>query len=236
MISDNERCTALTKAGSRCRNSAKVGTVYCHVHQKVAVSSLEDSTAIQPQENAVLPKSGAGPVKSGEITTEALFRELESLVEELQKQAPGFIPPSVTPAQLLEVFNRRVGQYAPESQRQALHELERNLEEVTFRDLTDLDTLKGLWYIVAYLAQSQVSSAKQGVVDRVSSLPGIATLLQLKGNLEGTSTRDLFDPQTWQGLWYILSYTARLEIDQTVQRFTESREVSEPGESSQDDV
>ena len=146
------------------------------------------------------------------------FRELEALMEELRRRTPGFLPSSATPGQLLEILNSRFGQYAPEDQSQALDQLEQNVDEAAMGDQVDGDTWKGMWNSVSHLAYTHAVSVSGGIADRLSYLPGAETLSQLIGNLEGTSASDLLDPETWQGLWYILNYTAQLQIDQAKQR------------------
>lgn len=37
---------------------------------------------------------------------------------------------------------------------------------------------------------------------------------ELRRNLQGTSPKDLLDPETWKGLWYVLNYTARGQVQQ----------------------
>ncbi len=39
----------------------------------------------------------------------------------------------------------------------------------------------------------------------------VEILSELRRNLEGTSPRDLIDPDTWKGLWYILNYTVQAQ-------------------------
>ena len=41
----------------------------------------------------------------------------------------------------------------------------------------------------------------------------LTLLTELRGNLEGTSPSDLVDPETWKGLWYILTYMAQAKTE-----------------------
>ena len=144
---------------------------------------------------------------------EVLVRELESLIEELQKHVAGFVPASVTPAQLVEIFNRRVGQYAPESQRECLPSWSRTWQEVSFRDLTDLNTDAEGVMVHRFLSGSEPGLVrKTGCCRQGEFAPRCCHIAAAERNLEGTSTSDLLDPQTWQGLWYILNYTAHWKL------------------------
>lgn len=41
---------------------------------------------------------------------------------------------------------------------------------------------------------------------------------ELKANLEGTSPKDLIDPETWKGFWYILNYMAQAQSQAALER------------------
>ena len=41
---------------------------------------------------------------------------------------------------------------------------------------------------------------------------------ELKANLEGTSPKDLIDPDTWKGFWYILNYMAQAQSQAALEK------------------
>jgi 1-acyl-sn-glycerol-3-phosphate acyltransferase len=47
--------------------------------------------------------------------------------------------------------------------------------------------------------------------------------------LRSAISSDIFDPETWKGLWYLLSYTAKLQADVLKRRFTGEYETDEWG-------
>jgi hypothetical protein len=151
---------------------------------------------------------------------ELLIHELDALAQEIQRRARLTLP--LTPAQLLAMLNQGVGRYAPEVPREVLKELEHNLEGTSFQDLVDPETLKGLWYVLTYTMQGSLQGSSQAVRTRLrqalAKLPGGEVVADLAGNLEGTSPRDLVDPQTWKGFFYIVSYTAQKQVAQTAKR------------------
>ncbi|HXF63172.1 MAG TPA: hypothetical protein VNK95_16215, partial [Caldilineaceae bacterium] len=159
-----------------------------------------------------------------ERNIELLLQELDALAQEIQRRFGGTTP--LTPAQLLGMVNNRVGRFAPEMPREALRDLERNLEGTSFRDLVDPETLKGLFYVLSYTAQSSSASLREQVRARLAKLPGFGALAQLAGNLEGTSPRDLVDPDTWKGFWIILSHMAQQQMADARRRMQRQDEPS----------
>lgn len=51
---------------------------------------------------------------------------------------------------------------------------------------------------------------------------------ELKANLEGTSPKDLIDPETWKGFWYILNYMAQAQSQAALEKIV-NRLASLPG-------
>lgn len=48
-------------------------------------------------------------------------------------------------------------------------------------------------------------------IDRMTPDMRLGLLRDLQANLQGTSPRDFFDPDTWKGLWFLLNYTLQTE-------------------------
>src|SRR5690606_31000623 len=158
----------------------------------------------------VPPAATQGAAQQTERNVELLLQELDALAQEIQRRFGGTT--SLTPAQLLGMINQRVGRFAPEMPREVLRDLERNLEGTSFQDLVDPETLKGLWYVMSYSVQGASQATRQRIYDRLKVLPGFEVIADLAGNLEGTSPRDLVDPATWKGFWYILQHTAQQQV------------------------
>lgn len=53
--------------------------------------------------------------------------------------------------------------------------------------------------------------------DRLSAFLPMEFLREIAHNLEGTKPEDLADPETWKGLWYILTYTLQLRTKEAVE-------------------
>ncbi len=198
------RCRAVTKAGTPCKNPARPGSDLCAVHLRAA--TVEKAVAVETIAPAPKPAAAAG---LGEADADLLLQELEALARELRRRMASA---PMSPAQVVALFNKSVGRFAPEVPREVLRDLERNLEGSSFQDLVDPETLKGLWYVMSYSVQGASQATRERINTQLAALPGFEALADLAGNLEGTSPRDLVDPATWKGFWYILSHTAQRQI------------------------
>lgn len=205
METPKARCQAVTKAGTPCKNTAQPGSAFCSVHLRAGAAQARTP---QP-EAANPPPKPAAPTGMGEASTDLLLQELEALAREIQRRME--IAP-MSPAQIVGLFNKSVGRFAPEVPREVLRDLERNLEGSSFKDLVDPETLKGLWYVMSYSVQGASQATRERIYSQLTALPGFEALADLAGNLEGTTPRDLVDPATWKGFWYILNHTAQQQL------------------------
>ena len=95
-----------------------------------------------------------------------------------------------------------------------VEELVNNLKDTKPEDLIDPETWKGLWYILNYTAQAESKQVLEQLEQRIAALPGGQTVLDLKGNLEGTSPADLLDPSTWKGAWVVVNSAVRAQAEE----------------------
>lgn len=201
-MSETALCQATTKAGTPCQNSPVEGSPYCYVHRNVGAAQVTP-TAAAP---AAPEKTGNGPRKAD---FDMLVQELNSLAGELQRSQPSVKVPEFSAGGLIELLKRNLDRFTPDMQIEIVSELKRNLEGTSPKDLIDPETWKGLWYILNYSAQAQSKAALSALGSRLAGLPGVALAGDLKGNLEGTSPKDLVDPETWKGMFLIMNYSAR---------------------------
>jgi len=207
MSTEQPQCQAITKAGERCKNKAKAGSIYCGVH--AALAETVEIEAIEP----VVAEGTPSPASSGpspeQTAFSVLLTALNQLAQEMQHRFPEFIPPSYSAQGLRELVSHNVERITPDIQSDLLSDLKSNIEGTSPKDLVDPETWKGLWYILNYVAQAQTESAMSYLSERLSSLPGMDTMSELASNLEGTSPKDFVDPETWKGLYLIVNYTVR---------------------------
>lgn len=132
-----------------------------------------------------------------------------NLESQRPRSIPDYRPPSFSTDGLIALLKENLDRFTPDVQIEIVSELKRNLEGTSARDLIDPDTWKGFWYILNYMAQEQSANMRQKLYDRLSTLPGMALLSDIKGNLEGTSPKEFLDPDTWKGMWMIMSYSVQ---------------------------
>ncbi len=128
------RCTAITKSGGQCRLYDIEGTEYCQIHEPVAVPAEPD-------------------VSEEEIR--ALQAELDELVLRVRALNTGYEPPSFSLRRLVRLVAESMRGMS-ESERLALLEpLRSALADV------DMETLKGIWYMLNFTVQYQVDFVKR---------------------------------------------------------------------------
>ena len=208
------RCAAQTKAGNQCKNYARPGSAYCHVHQHI-----------------VEPEADAENVdRLGE-----LVGELDTLVSDLKTTLSTDEPErdrSVAdyPLRLLTLVRDMAGRVAPDVQLGMLE----SFEDMTVEDMMDLETWKGMAYMVSYSARFQAGQARERVDSNLpETLQSDSMLRFVKANvdrftpevakglmagLEGASKEDLLDPDTWKGIWYMMNYSLQFQAEQMKQR------------------
>jgi 1-acyl-sn-glycerol-3-phosphate acyltransferase len=131
------RCAGTTKAGSPCQNYALRGETYCRLH----MPEPTHETAKEQQQR---------------LRAE-LNQELDELVERLQELHPGYSPPPFSPQAMIDLIRR----YLPELPAGLRLGVAERLRETLDVDFFDVETWKGLWYMLNYSAQYQADFVKR---------------------------------------------------------------------------
>lgn len=189
--------------------------------------ALEEAAATSP-----LDRSGQDKVALRELA-----RELDELIADLRTQFPESAgQTSYSPVRLLTLIRENASKLTPEF----VQGIRQSLEGMTAEDLRDLDTWKGLAYMMTYSARfqaGQMGSRIQGHIpeplqptrlldvarkglDKV--LPDIAK--QILGTFEGATKEDLLDPDTWKGVWYMINYSLQFQVEQLKERLLATEE------------
>ena len=134
-------CSARTKAGGSCKNYALADSRFCRVHQRAA------TTVAAPAETA----------PSEEALRQEFSAELDSLIARVENSTSDYRPPPYSPQALLGLLNRSLQRLKPEAAQAVLN----RLCEYVNSDLLDLDTWKGIWYIVNYAGQQQIDTVRR---------------------------------------------------------------------------
>lgn len=211
-------CAATTKAGNPCKNYATEGSKYCHVHQKAEETTPAPAMSEAEAELAARKKE--------------LLAELDELVAELKTAVPESGSSPYNPAQLLTYLRQNLSQFTPEMQLGILQ----NFEGMTREDLMDIETWKGLGYMLSYSARFQANQLRERMNEQLPRPLQPDTMLNfVKSNidrftpdvakgimdsLQGATREDLMDPDTWKGMWYMINYSVQFQAEQFKQKLT----------------
>lgn len=172
-----------------------------------------------------------------------MVAELNTRVAELQAlvDAQGTQPDnSAYPLRLLTMVRDNIQKLTPDMQLDVL----RNFQGMSTEDLLDIDTWKGLAYMMTYSARFQAGQARDRVANTINQVvpepiqparlwglgkkgldritPDIAK--QILSTFEGASRQDLFDLDTWKGIAYMINYSLQFQAEQLKLRLTGGKE------------
>jgi 1-acyl-sn-glycerol-3-phosphate acyltransferase len=155
-----QQCAATTRAGSQCKRPAQVGSAYCHLHQPaVATMTAEEIVTVEVE----TPADAAAeiPVMEDERDERNLRRQLmaevDALIARVQALSPGYDPPPFSPRSLLTVVEQNLDRFSPADQLGILKRLRAAVSE----DVLDVETWKGLWYMINYSLEYQADVFKR---------------------------------------------------------------------------
>jgi 1-acyl-sn-glycerol-3-phosphate acyltransferase len=152
-IDDNEiRCTAITKAGTQCKNSAGKGSPFCHIHQSLSLKAdikTIDGLADTKDENAK-------ELSSREMRKQ-LIRELDELILRVRELDPEYSPPPYTPQDMIHIIDEREDELPPSFPLKILNKLRSSVNE----ELFDKETWEGIWYMLNYTIEYQSDMLKR---------------------------------------------------------------------------
>jgi 1-acyl-sn-glycerol-3-phosphate acyltransferase len=135
------RCAALTKAGDPCKNYTLADSLFCRAHQAAAANIASPADA-EP---------------SPDELRQELSVELDNLIARVENSDSDYRPPPFSPQALLGLLNQNLRRLSPEA---AAALLER-LRSYVNSDMLDLDTWKGIWYILNYSLQQQTDMVRR---------------------------------------------------------------------------
>jgi 1-acyl-sn-glycerol-3-phosphate acyltransferase len=131
------RCIGVTKAGNPCKNYALAGEAYCRVHL--------------PE-----PEGETKEAREARLRTE-LREELDALVERLREMQPDFEPPPFSPRNLVAMLKKNMPDFPVQLQWGFAERLRDTINE----DILDIETWKGLWFMINYSVQYQADFVKR---------------------------------------------------------------------------
>ena len=131
------RCAGITKAGNQCKNYVLDGQDFCRVH---------------------LPEPAGESKEEQDARLRAELREeLDELVERLQEMQPDYEPPPYSTRNLVDLLRENLPNFPVQLQLGIAERLRDTINE----DLLDIDTWKGLWFMINYSIQYQADFMKR---------------------------------------------------------------------------
>lgn len=198
MTEERKHCSAITKAGSQCKNVVQAGSDYCYVHRNYVAAT---TPAAEADDGTPAPETGA--VDQAEL--KSLLAELNELTGELNKLVPDYSPPPYSSQGMIDLLQGNLNRFTPE----AVKDIQASLDGTSLDDFKDIETWKGLWFTLNYLVQLEASERVSGLTQCLSGLPGISTLSDLKEMLADTPPGEFLKIDTWKGIWFIANYELR---------------------------
>ena len=150
------RCLATTKAGAQCKNYAREGSSYCYTHRTSEVSNEPIKTQL---ETAVADESEINVARM-----RRLVDELDTVVQQLKESFPdGQATLVYSPIRLATLLRDNLSKLPPDIQLGLLE----NFEGMTREDLMDIETWKGVAYMMSYSARFQADQVRNSVDSRL---------------------------------------------------------------------
>jgi len=92
-----------------------------------------------------------------EAVRQQFTQELDDLIDQVKSANPEYTPPPFSPQGLLALLKKNIEQFSPQMSLQLLEKLRTTIGE----DLFDLDTWRGVWYVLNYSLESQADLFKR---------------------------------------------------------------------------
>ena len=156
------------------------------------------------------------------------INQINELAQKLQRMSPGYSPPPFAPEEMVRLLRDNIDRFTPQMRVSLLKELQSALPGPQARDLLNIETWKGMWFVANQAAQEETRSVYERLsgrlsklpgAQRFSSLPGLGLVSELGGMLEGSEPKDFLDIDTWKGLWFLLNYSLQNEATALKTRF-----------------
>ncbi len=123
-------------------------------------SSASDQPELEPEAfSTAADAAGAGEDAAlpNEPMRRRLAEELDRLIERLQAAQPEYTPPPFSPQGMVDLIEKNLGRLSPEMGLA----LAQKLRDTVTQDLFDLDTWRGVWYMVNYSLEAQTDMLKR---------------------------------------------------------------------------
>jgi 1-acyl-sn-glycerol-3-phosphate acyltransferase len=141
-------CTATTKSGKSCKNYALAESEFCRIHQP-------EQTATHRQDS---PPEDAGEQEMPDAQQRRrLLDELEAMIDRVRAMTPDYRAPAFSPQRLLSLIEQNLDKLSPDLRLGILEKL----KDTVSSDLFDVETWKGLWYMLNYSLEYQTNMLRR---------------------------------------------------------------------------
>ena len=145
-----KQCAALTKSGSPCKNSAKPGSGFCHVH-----AGLDDPDKIDMlADNPEIEENISDPAMRRQ-----LIEELDDLMVRVREVMPDYSPPPLPDPGMAEIPIQESGKTDSAKRTSIIDRVLGLFNE----DLLDQETWRGMWYMASYTLEYQSDLLKRRI-------------------------------------------------------------------------
>jgi 1-acyl-sn-glycerol-3-phosphate acyltransferase len=129
--------------------------------KEVFYERIDDMAAENAARNvAETLQSGSSAEKIPDLEVrQQLSDELDQLINRVKQVTPEYTPPPFSPQRLISIISENFAQFSPEVVVNLLQQLRSGLA----KDVFDLDTWKGIWYVVNYSIDVQKDLLKRRV-------------------------------------------------------------------------
>ena len=144
MTNDKPRrqCAAITKKGTRCKNFALPNSDFCRLHQPKSAE----------------PESPPPETPSADDLRAQLIEELDALADRIRAISPNYNPPPFSVRGTAKLVSRTLRGIVGKRPR-----LLSRLQNAVGSDLLDVDTWKGVWYMLNYTLEYQRDFLKRRI-------------------------------------------------------------------------
>jgi 1-acyl-sn-glycerol-3-phosphate acyltransferase len=180
-------CAALTRSGQPCKNLALPGSRFCHLHRETAAVPPEALQPAPPQQAVAATARPSAAASNGKQATAAgpavapdapatsapapseavdpldpaaqqqLLVALEDLIRRVRSAAGGYIAPAFSVNGLVQLIKENVERFSPGAGWGFADRLRKTITE----DLLNIDTWKGIWFVINYSIDMQAGWLKR---------------------------------------------------------------------------
>lgn len=180
-------------------------------------------------ETAVADAPTSEPAAAADPRVQALVTELDELLDQLKETMPTTGTSPYSPLHFLKLLRENVSQFTPDVQLGILE----NFRDMTVEDMKDIETWKGMAYMLSYSARFQADQMRERMNAQLPHpLKPDTVLGAMKQNVDRftpaflkemvqdmqITREDVLDPDTWKGLWHLMTYSLQFQANQMKER------------------